>query len=184
MAFLLNYQAQGVSGKNEQSTQTLWRGAPEARGPMQLNRLHRLKAGPGGGHTHLWKQGWKRPTPVRRRLSQTHAVLKRSFQKGRCRCRGWKYGVLLDCPTTPHSISDPPTGPHACFCQMNRWFIVRRAQWHGCIFIPEMLFQKSGETLSRFVSKFFKTYFISSNNKRCFWSGFSFSYYTKRVYCN
>jgi len=30
MAFLLNSQAQGVSGKNEQSTQTPWRGAPEA----------------------------------------------------------------------------------------------------------------------------------------------------------
>jgi len=43
MAFLLNSQAQGVSGKNEQSIQTLWRGAAEARGPMQL---HRLKAGP------------------------------------------------------------------------------------------------------------------------------------------
>jgi len=42
MAFLLNSQAQGVSGKNEQSSQTPWRGAPEARGPMQL---HRLKAG-------------------------------------------------------------------------------------------------------------------------------------------
>ena len=46
MAFLLNSQAQGVSGKNEQSTQTLWRGAPEARKPMQLHRLHRLEAGP------------------------------------------------------------------------------------------------------------------------------------------
>jgi len=46
MAFLLSSQAQGVSGKNEQSTQTPWRGAPEARGPMQLHRLHRLKAGP------------------------------------------------------------------------------------------------------------------------------------------
>jgi len=45
--FLLNAQAQGVSGKNEQSTQTSWRGAPEARGAMQLHRLHRLKAGPG-----------------------------------------------------------------------------------------------------------------------------------------
>jgi len=43
MAFLLNSQAQGVSGKHEQSTQTPWRGAPEARGPM---RLQRLKAGP------------------------------------------------------------------------------------------------------------------------------------------
>jgi len=46
MAFLLNSQAQRVSGKNEQSTQTPWRGAPQARGPMQLRRLHRLKAGP------------------------------------------------------------------------------------------------------------------------------------------
>ena len=43
MAFLLNRQAQGVSGKNEESTQTPWRGAPEARGPIQL---HRCKAGP------------------------------------------------------------------------------------------------------------------------------------------
>jgi len=47
MAFLLNSQVQGVSGKNEQSTQTPWRGAPEARGSMQLHRLHRLKASPG-----------------------------------------------------------------------------------------------------------------------------------------
>jgi len=30
-----------------------WRGAPEARGPMQLHRLHRLKAGPD----HKW-QHW------------------------------------------------------------------------------------------------------------------------------
>jgi len=46
MAFLLNSQAQGVSGKYEQSTQTPWRGASEVRGPMQLHRLHWLKAGP------------------------------------------------------------------------------------------------------------------------------------------
>ena len=30
MAFLLNYQAQGASGKNEQTAQIPWRGAPEA----------------------------------------------------------------------------------------------------------------------------------------------------------
>jgi len=46
MAFLPISQEQGGSGKNEQSTQTPWRGAPEARVPMQLHRLHRLKAGP------------------------------------------------------------------------------------------------------------------------------------------
>jgi len=40
-------RAQGVSGKNEQTTRTPWRtGLPEARGPMQLHRLHRLMAGP------------------------------------------------------------------------------------------------------------------------------------------
>jgi len=47
MAFLLDSQAKGASGKNEQSTQTPWRRAPEARGPMQLHRLHWFKAGPG-----------------------------------------------------------------------------------------------------------------------------------------
>jgi len=46
MTFLLNSQAQGVSDKNEQSSQPPWRGAPEARGSMQLHRLHWLKAGP------------------------------------------------------------------------------------------------------------------------------------------
>jgi len=43
------------------------RGPPEARGPMQLHRLHRLKAGPGGtaysGIRHVyfypvWKEAW------------------------------------------------------------------------------------------------------------------------------
>jgi len=44
LAFLLISQPQGVSGKNEQSIQTPWRGAPEARSPMQLHRLHRHKS--------------------------------------------------------------------------------------------------------------------------------------------
>jgi len=52
MAFLLNSQAQGVSDKNELSTQTPWRGAPEVRGPMQLHRLHRLNAGPACKRCH------------------------------------------------------------------------------------------------------------------------------------
>jgi len=46
MACLLNSQGQGLSGKNEQSTQT--RGS----GPMQLHRLHRLEAGPA----HNWQK--------------------------------------------------------------------------------------------------------------------------------
>jgi len=52
MAFLLNSQAQGVSGKNEQSTQTRWRRAPtpEARGRITiLMQLHRLKLRPALG---------------------------------------------------------------------------------------------------------------------------------------
>jgi len=53
MAFLLNSQAQGVSGKNEQFTQIPWRGAAEARGPIQLHRLHRRKAGPDYGTLNL-----------------------------------------------------------------------------------------------------------------------------------
>jgi len=41
-----NSLAQGVSGKNEQPPNHHCAGPPEARGPMQLHRLHRLKAGP------------------------------------------------------------------------------------------------------------------------------------------
>ena len=43
---------------------------------------------------HLYKQELKRPTPVRRRLSRTHAVLGRAIPGGWCRCQGWKYQPL------------------------------------------------------------------------------------------
>jgi len=46
MAFLLNSQAQGVSGKMNNLPKHHGAGPQEARGPMQLHRLHRLKAGP------------------------------------------------------------------------------------------------------------------------------------------
>jgi len=46
MAFLLNSQAQGVSGKMNSLFKHHGAGPPEVRGPMQLHRLHRLKAGP------------------------------------------------------------------------------------------------------------------------------------------
>jgi len=67
MAFLLNSQAQGVSGKNEQSTLTPRRGAPEARGPMQL---HWLKAGPDALDIFL-----KRWSTVQTRLRTTGLTL-------------------------------------------------------------------------------------------------------------
>ena len=50
MAFLLNSQAQGVSGKNEQSTQTPWRGR-QRRG-AQCSCIG-FKAGPA--HDEGWR---------------------------------------------------------------------------------------------------------------------------------
>jgi len=46
MAFLLNSQAQGASGKMNNLPKHHGAVPPEARGPMQLHRLHRLKASP------------------------------------------------------------------------------------------------------------------------------------------
>jgi len=47
MAFLLNSQAQGVSGKMNNLPKHHGAEPPKARDLMQLHRLHRLKAGPG-----------------------------------------------------------------------------------------------------------------------------------------
>jgi len=78
---------------------------------------------------HLYKQERKRPTPVRRRLSRTQALLGRVTLRGGFRCRGWKCGVLWGRPPTLHSIGDPPTAPHVCCCcQKNWWVAVRRVQ--------------------------------------------------------
>ena len=46
MAFLLNSQALGVSGKMNNLPKHYGAGPPEARGPMQLHRLYWLKADP------------------------------------------------------------------------------------------------------------------------------------------
>jgi len=64
----------------------------------------------------LYKHERKRPTPVRRRLSRTQALLGRVTPGGGWRCWGWECGVLWACPPTPHSIGDPPTAPHVCCC--------------------------------------------------------------------
>ena len=49
--------------------------------------------------------------------------------EGGYRCRELKCGVLWGCPSTPHSIGNPPTAPHVCCCcQMNWWVVVRRVQ--------------------------------------------------------
>ena len=46
MAFLLNSQVQSVSDKMSNLPKHHGAGPPEARGPMQMHWLHRLKAGP------------------------------------------------------------------------------------------------------------------------------------------
>jgi len=74
----------------------------------------------------------KRPTPVRKRLSRTQALLGRVIPGGGYRCLELKCGVLWGSPPTPHSIGDPPTASHVCCCccccQKNWWVVVRRVQ--------------------------------------------------------
>ena len=59
---------------------------------------------------NLCKQERKRPTPVRRRFSRTHAVLGRVIPGSGCQCWGWKYKVSWCYPTTPPSIGDHHCG--------------------------------------------------------------------------
>ena len=69
----------------------------------------------------LYKQERKRPTPARRQLSWTQALLGRIILLCGCWCGGWKCGVLWGCSTTPHSTGNPPSAPHVCCCcQINR----------------------------------------------------------------
>jgi len=53
MAFLLISQAQGVSGIMNNLPKDHGVGPPGARGPMQLHRLHRLKAGSADNYLKL-----------------------------------------------------------------------------------------------------------------------------------
>jgi len=77
---------------------------------------------------HLYKQEYKRPTPIGRRYSWTQTLLGRVIPGGGCRCRGWKCGVFWGCLPTPHAIGDPPSAPHiCCSCQIN-WDVVRWVQ--------------------------------------------------------
>jgi len=68
---------------------------------------------------HLHKQERKRPTPVRRRLSRTQAVLGRVIPGVCVPVSGIEVRSLVGCPPTQHSIGDPPNAPHVCCCQKN-----------------------------------------------------------------
>ena len=82
---------------------------------------------------HLCKQGRKRPTPVQRQLSRTHAVLGRVIPGGWVPCRGLKWGVSWCCPTTPHSIGDPPRAPHFLLLSSDEMMSCCAAGTNGCI---------------------------------------------------
>jgi len=98
---------------------------------------------------HLYKHERKRPTPLRRRLSRTQALLGRVTPGSGCRCRGWKCGVLWGCPPTPHSIGDSLTAPHVCCCcQMNWWDVVRLVQMDVSIWGAVHLHSMDGWALS------------------------------------
>jgi len=73
-----------------------------------------------GDHTHLYKQERKRPTPVRRRFSRTQPFLTRVVPGMGAGVGDENTGVLWGCPSSPHSIGDPPTAPHVrCCYQVN-----------------------------------------------------------------
>ena len=66
--------------------------------------------------SHLCRQERKRPTPVRRRLSRTQALLGRVIPGDVYRWLESKCGVLWGFPPTSCSIDDPPTVPYVCCC--------------------------------------------------------------------
>ena len=67
---------------------------------------------------------WKRPTPMRKRLSGYNAVLERVVPGGCIPVSGIKVWSLVKLSNQRWSPSAPPV----CFCcQMNWWVVVRRA---------------------------------------------------------
>jgi len=63
---------------------------------------------------HLYKQEWKCPTPVQRRLCRTQALLGRVIPRVCVQVSGmWGF------PSTPRSICDLPAAPHVCCFQMS-----------------------------------------------------------------
>jgi len=74
-----------------------------------------LKAAEEATH-HLCKQERKRPTPVRRRLSWTQALLGRVIPGMCVPVSGINVRSLVELSATPRSIDDPSTAPHVCCC--------------------------------------------------------------------
>ena len=73
---------------------------------------------------HLHRQEWKRPTPVRRQLSRTQALLGRVVKGG----AGVGDENAESCGADRHP-GGPPTVPYVySFCQINWWDVMRRIQ--------------------------------------------------------
>jgi len=91
MAFLLKSQVQDVSGKMNNLLEHHGAGPPEARGPLQLHRLHWLKAGPAQTHPKqrslfyissrctLWKKGRLFHTRKVYYMNKTYTKLRHSL---------------------------------------------------------------------------------------------------------
>ena len=99
---------------------------------------------------HLHKHERKRPTSVRRRLSQTQALLGRVTLGRWVPVSGMKMRVLCGCSPNPHSIGDPPTAPHVCCCcQIYWWDVARRVQMSVSIWGAVRLHSMDGWALNR-----------------------------------
>jgi len=117
-------------------------GGQHGRRFVLLRHTHRLQRRPypictsrRGNVRHRCGGGWAGPS----------LFLGGSFREGGCRCLELKCGVLWGCPSTPHSIGDPPTAPHVCCCQMNWWVVMRRVQMGVSIWDAVRLHSMDGE---------------------------------------
>ena len=81
--------------------------------------------------SHLYKQEWKRPTPVRRRLSRTQSVLRRVILRSCLLVSGMKLRSVTR--LSNHSAShwwstECAARSVCCCCQINWWVVVRLTQ--------------------------------------------------------
>ena len=111
-----------------------------------LRHTHRPPMGPypvctsrSGNVRHRFGDGWAGP-----RLCLGRKVI----PVGGCWCRVWKCRVLWGCPSTLHSIGNPPTAPHVWCCQINWWDVVWWVQMGVSIWGAVRLHSMGGWALS------------------------------------
>ena len=67
-----------------------------------------------GGHTPFVQAGAETSDTGAEAVEANPGFSWEGHSGGVFRCLELKCGVLWGCPTTPRSIDDPPTTPHAC----------------------------------------------------------------------